>query len=248
MFDGEEEANYIKEIIYASNAVIIFVDAVQLALTDDLGLCKRITGADKLCMLLKDYERSYKNSDTIILFALSKCDSDLIPQKYKENEYIELVQKCSLIYKDILKIKGKCNRWHFGIAPVSSVGRGRTRSNKTDTNILLRPYLVSCELIKLPLPENVAESFLFCIKEAVNISLSYLHNESQCIQRQVEDAFSQATLLNSIWSAIRKKESYIEIAKKLNESKSISEKTAKKLNAILNMLQQDGFMEKVYSL
>ncbi len=248
IFDGDNEAKLLKDLIYGSNAIIVFIDAIDLALIDNIDVCKRKTGADKLSFLLKDYERIYRCEDTIILFVLSKCDSPLIVQKYKENNYYSLVDKCRRLFKDILLIKERNSHWHIGIIPISSIGDEKTNTSKELTEDILQPYKVSCNLCKYPSPINVAEGFLFCINEIIKISKQRTQNEVSKMRDQIIQEFTSATLTDSICSAIKRQDSHYELASKLNASKILSETKITQLGKITDIINQTVSLEKVYIL
>ena len=246
IFDGDNEANLLKDLIYGSNAIIVFIDSIDLALIDDINVCQRKTGADKLSILLKDYERIYKNEDTIILFALSKCDSALITQEYKKDNYRNLVVKSQNVFKDILTIKTRNDHWNIGIIPISSVGYGKTETSKESTGDILQPYKVSCNLCKYPSPVNVVEAFLFCINEIVKVSKQRVQNKVFTMQNQIIEEFQSATLTDSICSAIKRKDSHYDLASRLNASKILSENKIKQLDRITDIISQTITLEKVY--
>lgn len=248
IFDGDIEAKLLKNLIYGSNAIIVFIDSIDLALIDDIDVCKRKTGADKLSFLLKNYERIYRYEDTIILFALSKCDSSLITQEYKKDNYWSLVNKCRRVFKDILTIKAGNSHWHIGIIPISSVGHGRTNSSKESTGDILQPYKVSCNLCRYPSPTNVAEAFLFCINEIVKVSKQRVENKVSTMQSQIIQEFDSASLTDSICSAIKRKDSHYELASRLNASKILNEKKITQLDKITDIIGRTVSLEKVYIL
>lgn len=245
IFHGDLEADALKEIIYYSNAIMIFIDSIQLALNDEIGLCKRITGADKLTQLLKNYERLHKNEGTIILIILSKCDSPLIVEEYKKNNYFNLISKCCILFKDVLAIKSRNSNWRIGIVPVSSVGYGTVTSSKEQTKSVLKPYNVRCNLIKYPSPLNVAQSFLFCVKEILTFSKQLKRNEISSIQNIVTKEFSRATSFYGILtSLLRKGKPYARIRELLDEKEDI-EIITQRMDRIVNLIDQTAQLEVI---
>ena len=248
MFCAEKDAAEIKKIIYYSNAVMIFIDAIQLALIEDNNICKNATGADKLVLILKDYEKKFRKEKTIVLFVLTKCDSTLIAEEYKKDDYLLLIAKFRYLFKDILAIKAQNLNWRMGIVPITSVGNGNTESRKKKNTSILNPFSVECDLIKYPTPLNVAEAFLFCVKEIVKVSKEFKHDERLGIQKEASFKLDNSSLWNEVISKLTGKESYSSEAKTLTHKRVITESQEKKLTEIVDLLEKCTQLEVVQIL
>ena len=209
------EADELQGRILASEALMVFIDAIMLSNIDDINQCKEVTNLHQIYTIISQYTKMYSKYNKTIAIILTKCDSELVSDAYKANHYAKLIEKAHIVSADIIHIAHSM-QWACGIVPVSAVGQS-TESKKTNitTKRSLLPFSVDCQLVKYPDPINIDIALLFCIVEILKRYQMQSKSELQAIEQDYTRALYSNTFFRNWWERMNGRKSPKEMLKEL---------------------------------
>ena len=87
-----------------SNAVFLFADSVMLTRIKNPSERKILTGARLINQWLRLFSVHYPNRNLTVMIILSKADSDLIEDEWKENNYAKLVKAGAECFDEVRRL------------------------------------------------------------------------------------------------------------------------------------------------
>lgn len=174
----------------ASDAILIFVDAVRLYRTQgNRGAFERLTRLPALFQYLIDFsaQESSRVNRTLVVVN-TKADSDLLPQSLQSNNFQqlnELSRRELASYIDPLHQFG----WRVAICSTGAVGVGCVKSTEEPAKSFREAPRVSVEITADPNPANVETPLLFCLLQEIRkltaLATSSVHHR-EYVRQQIE--------------------------------------------------------------
>ena len=147
-----------------SHVVFIFADAIVLTNYRNVSERRRRTGADVINTIIRSYASHYPHRPMTIVIIVSKSDSDLIGEEWRNDDY-RLLTDCAIETFDDVCSTCASNKphWQAGIIPVGAIGIGNVASTLSKPTDFRRPIIVSTEIVGMPEPLNAYHPVFFSI-------------------------------------------------------------------------------------
>lgn len=178
-----------------SNAVFLFADSVMLTKTKNPSERKILTGARLINQWLRLFSVHYPNRNLTVMIILSKADSDLIEDEWKEDNYAKLVKAGSECFDEVVRLShlSKPN-WICGIVPIGAIGNGHLKSNI----IKDKPLSINTAIIPYPDPMNIEHPLFFCLGQTLLKMRDTAALDIVDYQRRIEDIMKRSPLWQNI--------------------------------------------------
>jgi hypothetical protein len=200
--DGDNEG--VDELIghvAMSNAVMVFADSISLTHFENASERRKKSGAERINQIFSHYSTKYLGRNLSIVILLTKADSDLIDNRWKENNYAPLIQRGCEAFSEIINLCKYSNQnWRGGIVPVGSVGEGNVKSVITPQKDFKSPLVVNTEIIKQPSPLNVEHPLFFSIGEVLHFMEATAYVNRQVFEMHYRYELERSNLLREFWS------------------------------------------------
>jgi len=165
----QEDIDDLLDHIEESHSVLFFADGIVLAdpkLT--INQKKKRLGASILNILFRRIASDNFDKELGIVLLITKADSDLIGQDYKDNNFDKLRKTAAQVFKEISYLcEDSEGRWIGKIGVVGSVGMGKVNSDIKDGTIIT-------DIIDDPDPFNVEYPLFLLMQSAYDRSMDAL--------------------------------------------------------------------------
>lgn len=214
-----KDAADLQDRILISDALMVFIDAIMLSNIEDNSQCKHVTFIHQIQNVISQYSKKYSKYNKAIAFVLTKCDSDLIPEPYKENHYAKLIEKAKLAASEIIQVAQRM-QWPCAIIPVSAVGQS-TASEKKEVQARnsIIPFHVDCQLVKYPHSQNIDIALLFCVVEILKRMLHTTQRDLDKTELEYAKILSQNSLFKNWWEQLHGRVTPSELLDRLLQKK-----------------------------
>lgn len=228
------------EIVFAhmldSDALMIFIDSIKLAKIANIGQCRYATGASSMSIILHEFATQYPDYNKAVTILLTKCDSDLIDQRYKENDYAGLIEKGKLVVDDIIRLAQE-KQWKCGMLPVSAVGEKNTKSTLKVVEDPLVPFDVACNITGYPEPLNVDTALLYSILQILRMFQQLRQADLVDLKARYIEALGRNKFYLNFWATVTGKDRPQDVVTRLIEAKQQEQDTLSQLTGNIRVLE-----------
>lgn len=167
LINGKVEDKDAQKALYEgldnSTAIVVFLDAYQIATATSVSQARRRVGADFISKILSHFESSKENKIVNILIALTQCDAIEDAKWLGIGDYSPLKQRAKDVLGGFIELVNRNVLWHCGVVAVSSIGIGRNRRAIISEATFNRPAETRDEIIDEPDPLNIVEAFYWLV-------------------------------------------------------------------------------------
>jgi hypothetical protein len=146
-----------------STAIVVFLDAYQIATATSVTQARRRVGADAISKILSHFETSKEDRIVNILIVLTQCDAIEDDHWVGLGDYSPLKKQAKDVLGGFIELVNRNVLWHCGMVAVSSVGVGRNRRVIISEATFNRPAETRDEIIDEPSPLNIVEAFYWLV-------------------------------------------------------------------------------------
>lgn len=184
-----------------SDAVMIFVDAIALSyFSHDMDDAIHFSGAYKIFQYFDTMLETISKNDLIVLFVLSKADSDTLRPEFVDDGYSGLKALCGDVFKDLIRL-GKNKGWRMAMLPTGVIGKEKVKTEIMDdighfgvNNTIITPGRVS--------PMNVDAALFYCISNVLDQRKQESAEERETIERTITDVMGKASFIGDFMCRI----------------------------------------------
>ena len=216
-----EDSYNVRFAIDNSDAVVIFVDAVQLIEYESNIKARKYSGILVANQLMEVLRQDYMGGKQLnILIVLTKCDASIIEGRWRENHYELLIKRAKDLLTPTIDI---CHskRWKCAIAPTGVVGVGNVETEKIRSGSSSRSGF-SNEILDDPEPFGQNAALFYLIGSILKNACHNSQQQIEMIRREVEEMLRNKGRLSDIWKKLRGKENVDQIVQiKINQMNGI---------------------------
>lgn len=167
LINGKVEDHDAQKALYEgldnSTAIVVYLDAYQIATASSVSQARRRVGADSISNILSHFEESKQNKIVNILIVLTQCDAIEDDRWIGLGDYSPLKQRAKEVLGGFIELVNRNVLWHCGMVAVSSVGVGKNRRIILSEATFNRPAETRDEIIDEPSPLNIVEAFYWLV-------------------------------------------------------------------------------------
>jgi GTPase SAR1 family protein len=227
----EEEISTLADELYDSEVILILLDGIKLAQhAGNQSLRKEKTGADRLNVLMNAVMKKPRRG-TVVMVGITKVDSDIIPAKYKEDNYKALCQLACATLDGVYNHAKFMTRygWTFAVVPLSAVGEGNSVTQYIPE---MDDYVCAIKAGADVRQQQIDSAVIYAMRNVFTRRCKDLNREMENHDAKIEEEYSKMTLFTS-----RARRAYIEEHRK---KKSECEAIYNKYSSILDVMNE-GF-------
>ncbi len=239
----KEDSDLITAHIANSDAVMVFVDSISLSyFSHDIEQAMYFSGADRIYQFFDTMVDEFKKRDLVVLFVLSKVDSNEIPDELTTSSYSGLKDLCKEVYVELINL-GRLNGWKFGIIPTGVVGKNKVHTT-INTNVseyfsannnIIQPGIVS--------PLNIDTALFYCIKKVLEVRRTETDSRTRNLENNIENIIENASGIYDFWKKINGQKTSKELAVELMRRRNEETSELIRLEGVLNTFPNEKLKE-----
>lgn len=242
------QARVLRNQLLASDAILVFVDALLLCQGHNKEDWEKATGADLINSFFKILVREIGSRPLTVLFILTKTDDERIPASMKKNNFASLTERAIQAFGGVYdSVQWNISKgWSFGVIPVSAIGEGNYKlcaMTDAEGKEIQRPVVREG---RSPKPYNIETTMLYAI--ACILSQWKRNSDAEkadLTERLIEEGRSNTFLGNifSVWKKMPKPED--KVAGILREIEDKDRNIMELGRHINSLIRQTGVRNKV---
>lgn len=88
--------------------------------------------------LATDADDTFFNRPRTVQILLTKCDSELIPEEFRKDRFIGLINRALEVFQPVVNFCRNCsNAWNFAVIPTSTCGNGHSHTYRTEDGVVV---------------------------------------------------------------------------------------------------------------
>lgn len=223
--------------ISLSNAVLLFADSIVLTSYTNPYERALHTGARVINNLLRLYSLHYPTRSLNIIIMLTKADSDVLDNKWKQYDFAPLIEVGLETFGEVVSLVNfNRERWTGGIVAVGAVGEGNTKSTLEKPADFKKPIMVETKITGYPNPINAYHPLFFCVGQTLAKMKETAEVNAFYYEKEYFDALSKSSMLMDFWSAVTETTNPRSVAEIFSRKRMQEIETLKKISSYINPL------------
>lgn len=227
--------------ISLSDSVLLFADAITLTSYNNTSERRLHSGAQVINNLFRLYSIHNPNRKLTLMIILTKADSDLISQEWKQDNYAQLIDIGLDTFDEVVSMtKYNSPNWKGGIIAIGSVGEGKLYSERSIPKDFRDPIIVKTKITGFPEPINVEHPLFYCIGSNLEEQMHLAERNASEYQRRVNVALAKSNILREFWSMVTGMPSPNDIALEFRRKYQIEMENLRSIRPFISPLYEDS--------